>query len=319
MKVLLMTATPRGPAFSTLKDALSRMGVEPGRVTVKPPVDRQSFLRTPLWDVVKKPWNWKRLNHHSKVIEAVVLMTDYLWDNYEQSASILIFVAGYSEMIRMKNALKYSDKLKNVQWHSEILTLYGGSPLHEQCEAMDRMKAQEKSWKSRRRSDKQAPVLLTILTAGSGEDGWTPIANGMINCSEQIELDNLGFLRKGPSDKVSNEQRAGRVGRVTDSLELHLADPIDPSDTLSIPYGESLQVVMVAMELGYKGEIPGLSAVQQGNVVKDLVRGDIVFKIGVVLDPSGLRSLFLLFVNTLDAAYQPSCSFDPHLSLKLPF
>ena len=69
-------------------------------------------------------------------------------------------------------------------------------------------------------------VLFLVLTAGKGEDGWTPKANGMINCSEQIDLDGLGFLNKGLSDEVSNLQREGRVGRVADSLVLHLPKTI---------------------------------------------------------------------------------------------
>ena len=55
--------------------------------------------------------------------------------------------------------------------------------------------------------------------------------NGMINCSEQIDLDDLGFLCKGPSVVVSINQREGGVSRVADSLVLHLADPVEPSST----------------------------------------------------------------------------------------
>ena len=67
--------------------------------------------------------------------------------------------------------------------------------------------------------------------AGKGEDGWTPRANGMINCSEQIDLDDLGFLCKGPSVEVSINQREGSVSIVAYSLVLHLADPVEPSST----------------------------------------------------------------------------------------
>ena len=79
--------------------------------------------------------------------------------------------------------------------------------------------------------DSDGPALFTILTPGKGEDGWTPKVNGMINCSEQIDLDDLGFLCKGPSVVVSINQREGRVSRVADSLVLHLADPVEPSST----------------------------------------------------------------------------------------
>ena len=119
--------------------------------------------------------------------------------------------------------------------------------------------------------------------------------NGVINCSEQIDLDDLGFLRKGPSDKISNLQREGRIGRVSHSLVLHLAEGVDPLDTWRMPYAEKLQVSLAAMDLRFVGEIPGLSAMQQKEVEVDLVKGDIVFKIGVVWDPAGLPSLFLSF------------------------
>ena len=121
-----------------------------------------------------------------------------------------------------------------------------------------------------------APALFTILTAGKGEDGWTPKANGMINCAEQIDLDDLGCLNKGPSDEVSNTQREGRVGRVAHSLVLHLRDAVEPSGTWRMPYAEKLQVCLASMDLGFAGEIPGLSAAQKGEVEADLVTGDIV-------------------------------------------
>ena len=120
------------------------------------------------------------------------------------------------------------------------------------------------------------PALFLILTAGKGEDGWTPTANGMINCSEQIDLDDLGFLNKVISDEVSNTQREGRVARVTDSLVLHLKDAVEPSSTWRMPYNEKLQVCLAARELQFVGVIPGLSAAKEAEVETDLVTGDIV-------------------------------------------
>ena len=161
----------------------------------------------------------------------------------------------------------------------------------------------------------RSPALFTILTAGKGEDGWTPRANGMINCAEQIRINNLGFLIKGPSDEVSHTQREGRVGRVTHSLYLHLDDPIEPSDTWVMPYPELLKVRLAAMDLEYTKEIPGLSAAQRREAEADLVQGDIVFKIGVVWDSVG-TPFFLSFGNPCmaypmrsKAGYQPPRSF----------
>ena len=76
------------------------------------------------------------------------------------------------------------------------------------------------------------PAFFLVLTPGKGEDSWTPKANGVINCSEQIDLDDLGFLNKGKSDKISDNQREGRVARVADSLVLlsliHISEPTRP-------------------------------------------------------------------------------------------
>ena len=99
----------------------------------------------------------------------------------------------------------------------------GACPRSVESEVRDRL--QEHDFSS------SPPALFLVLTAGKGEDGWTPRANGMINCSEQIDLDDLGFLCKGPSVVVSINQREGRVSRVADSLVLHLVDPVEPSST----------------------------------------------------------------------------------------
>ena len=64
-----------------------------------------------------------------------------------------------------------------------------------------------------------------------------------------------------------------------------------------MPYAEKLQVCLAAMDLGFAGEIPGLSAAQRGEVEADLVKGDIVFKIGVVWDPAGPLPLLLSLGN----------------------
>ena len=105
-------------------------------------------------------------------------------------------------------------------------------------------------------------AFFLILTPGKGEDSWTPRSNGVINCSEQIDLDDLGFLNKGRSDKTSDKQREGRVGRVAKSLVLHLADGVEPANTWIMPYAERLQVRLAAMDLGVVGELPDLSAAQ---------------------------------------------------------
>ena len=150
-------------------------------------------------------------------------MTEWLWVYSRQSASILIFVARESEVFRMRNAILLSPELKNVHLSCDVMTLWGQCLWHVECDVRDRMDEHV--------FDADVPALFTVLTPGKGEDGWTPKVNGMINCSEQIDLDDLGFLCKGPSVEVSINQREGRVSRVADSLVLHPADPVEPSST----------------------------------------------------------------------------------------
>ena len=135
--------------------------------------------------------------------------------------------------------------------------------------------------------DSSAPALITILTPGKGEDGWTPKVNGVIDSSQQMEVDGLGFLNKKPSDVVSNKQRAGRAGRVAHSLVCHLADAVESGSKWTMPYPERLKVSLAAMDLRFTKEIPGLSVADQEDAKADLVRGDIVFKICVVWDLAG--------------------------------
>ena len=103
------------------------------------------------------------------------------------------------------------------------MELWGQCPRHVESDVRDRMDEHV--------FDSDVPALFTILTPGKGEDGWTPKVNGMISCSEQIDLHDFGFLCKGPSVEASSNQREGRVSRVADSLVLHPADPNEPSST----------------------------------------------------------------------------------------
>ena len=285
VRVLLMTATPEGPAYSVLKTVLEMMGISAGELTLLPGVDWQEFERIPLWRVVEQPYGWDDLNQSSKVCAALVLMTDYLWNEHNQSASILIFAAGEKEVNSLYYAILFSPRLEKVSWKFDVMMLWGSCPLHMESEVHERMKAHD--------FNSGCPAFFLILTPGKGEDSWTPRSNGVINCSEQMNLDDLGFLHKVWSDKSSDKQREGRVGRVARSLVLHLADGVEPANKWVMPYAERLQVRLAAMDLGVSGELPGLSAAQQEEAEVDLVNGDIVFKIGVVGDPSSLLFLFL--------------------------
>ena len=182
----------------------------------------------------------------------------------------------------MRNAIVFSQALKDVRWKFEVQTLWGRCPWNVESDVRERL--EEHVFYS------DAPALFTILTPGKGEDGWTPKVNGVINCSEQMDVDKLGFLNKNPSDEVSNTQREGRAGRVAHSVFLHLAKAAEPSTTWSMPYAEKIQVALAARDLQFAREIPGLSAAEQKEAQADLVKGDIVFKICVVWDLAGLPS-----------------------------
>ena len=288
VRVLLMTATPRGSAYNTLLAVLGRMRVNPGTVTLSASESYKQYKRTPLWDVVDKPDDWADLTQHEKVIVALILMTEWHWYKAptQQSASILIFAAGETEVHRMVNAIRFSDKLKAKKWEYDVLGLWGSAPSSVEREVKDRLD-------THKFSSSMNPFFL-VLTPGVGEDGWTPKANGMINCRQHMTINRLGFLVKENSDEVSDVQRRGRVGRVADSLTLDLGNPSEPSSTWTMPYPEQLKVCLAARELGVDDEIPGLTDADRAEAEIDLVMGDTVFKICVVWVPAGYLSTFLL-------------------------
>ena len=171
---------------------------------------------------------------------------EWLWDHRHQIASILIFAAGGSEVFR----------LPNTGWLSP-------SPKEVESEVFDRM--------GEHKFDSNVPASFLISTPATCEDSWTSKSNGVIICSEQIDLDEFGFLIKGKSDKFYHQQRQGRVGRVADSVVLHLKDEVEPVSKWVMPYAERLQVRLAAMDLGVVGELPDLSAAQQEEAEVDLV------------------------------------------------
>ena len=126
----------------------------------------------------------------------------------------------------MRNAIEFSRDIRKRGWAFEVQELYGRSPWHVESDVRERM--EDHAFYS------QMPALFTVITPGKGEDGWTPKVNGMINCSEQIDLHDFGFLCKGPSVEASSNQLEGRVSRVADSLVLHPADPDEPSSTAEV-------------------------------------------------------------------------------------
>ena len=66
-------------------------------------------------------------------------MIEWLWVYSRQSASILIFVAGESEVFRMRNAILLSPEFKNVHWKFDVMTLWGQCPWNVESEVLDRM------------------------------------------------------------------------------------------------------------------------------------------------------------------------------------
>ena len=123
-------------------------------------------------------------------------------DERDQSVSTLIFAAGGSEELCLPNTRLLSPRLR------------GNCPLHMESEALERMTEHD--------FNSDCPAFFLILTPGKGEDSWTPRPNTVINCSEQIYLDDCGSLVKVNSDNRYHQQREGRVGRVADSPVLLL-------------------------------------------------------------------------------------------------
>ena len=73
---------------------------------------------------------------------------------------------------------------------------------------------------------------IVVVTSGIGADSWSLKANVVFDCSERIDLDDVGFLYKCPSNEVRNLQHEGRVGRMDCSLVHHLADAFDLSSAV---------------------------------------------------------------------------------------
>ena len=116
LRGLLMTASPRGAVYSTLEVGLDKMGVSAGSVTLLPCESYERFCPTSLWEVVEQPHGWDKLSQHSMVCKALILMTEWLRLHQHQTAVILIFVAGETEVRRMRNAILMSAELNKVHW-----------------------------------------------------------------------------------------------------------------------------------------------------------------------------------------------------------
>ena len=160
---------------------------------------------------------------------------DSLWNEHNQSASILIFAAGEKEVNNLYYAILFSPRLRKVSWKFEVMMLWGSCPLHMESEALERL--------AEHKFNSNCPAFFLVLTPGKGEDSWTPKSNGVINCSEQIYLDDCGSLFKVYSDNCYHQQREGRVGRVADSPVLHLGDVVEPVTKWVMPYAEILQAL----------------------------------------------------------------------------
>ena len=161
--------------------------MDAGAVTMLPPDEWAPFKRIPLWKAVTKPEGWDKLSQPSQVSKALILMTEWLWKNKQQCVSILIFVAGKSEVLRLRHAMLASTELRKVSWAWDVYCLWGGCSRSVESQVRHRM--DEHEFKS------NAPALFLILTAGKGKDGWKSNANGIIICSEETDMDHLGFLQ----------------------------------------------------------------------------------------------------------------------------
>ena len=120
--------------------------------------------------------------------------------------------------------------------------------------------------------DHRWPAMFIVATAGMAEDSWTPIINGVIDLDEEIQKDDLDFLKVDTSSQQSATQRAGRAGRTRDGLVLRLGKaPHADADEWVLPYSEALQTTLVAQQLQYPGPIPGVAESRRRSLLADLV------------------------------------------------
>ena len=97
------------------------------------------FRPIPLWEVVDRPDQWDKLSTSDQASSAAVLMATWLWQNKSESAVILFFVAGETELWDMVLALHTSDALWRAKFDWEVRSLSGETPKQKVRELRERL------------------------------------------------------------------------------------------------------------------------------------------------------------------------------------
>ena len=210
----------------------------------------------------------------------VAVMISWLQRTQNQSAQILILVAGGREVDMTEVALRCASKACKGGW--QITTVEAQNASWKLPKIMDVLR---KQWC--RPGD---PPQLVIMPAGLGEDSLTLVINGLVNTGQALSTDENGFLQMRPESMAERTQREGRAGRVMASAIFHLcASPL--ADQMGcVDYAAGLQCCLVRIALRMRSCGSVLPAATCTALERDLT------SLGC-LDSSGLTAMGLYVVQ----------------------
>ena len=79
VRLLIVTATRRGPVVEAAQRLLADAAIEAGEVTVLGRTPTSQYRRIPLWDVERKPPGWESLKVLEQACHGAKLMVEWLW------------------------------------------------------------------------------------------------------------------------------------------------------------------------------------------------------------------------------------------------
>ena len=204
MRLALVSATRAGPIVAAAEQFLSRKGVTLPSVTV--PHLAEPPFKPHLWSVVPVPLGWSEMRDvYDRAVLAAKLMSEWIMDNWGESAVILFLPPGDQEVRRLATQLQTSPTLSDVSWRWSVMALTGDTTIKDRDWLFEKMDSQNRG--------KDEPCLFVVMKSGTGEDSWNPNCNGLIDMNEQMVKDAWDFLQSQPADKACVKQRAGRIGR----------------------------------------------------------------------------------------------------------
>jgi len=290
MTIALMTATKNTAIYKSIKDyieklpalksCMGKLEVKPAQENARIAADRRVEItaeRDELSDSGYYRMSAKeKLNFWlGKMIRKIAVEIEHEKDEIGKGISILVIVAGESEMEKLVRSWKLSNCYRSLEqdgFRIDNRKYFGGLHANARQYIRERLKRNlDEATKS--------SVVIAFATGGIAEAGITLVLNGVIDMAEMMLRDINGFLRKEQCTEASTEQRKGRAGRTNRCWYKRIA----PDDEVvrcegpteyTMPLGEVRSVVFVAVGLQLPTETPliGVSDEMQGMALCDLER-----------------------------------------------